>query len=84
MLRITGFTFLLNFFKPQQEKVMVEEIKKKTDTFLQGLREDFDKAVIKLITEKETLTTGDILYRFCLLILASSFCTLRNSGFQET
>jgi len=41
--------------------LMVEEIKKKTDTFLQGLREDFDKAVINLITEKETLTNGDIL-----------------------
>jgi len=57
------FTFLLNFFKPYHQgiKKMVEEIKKKTDTFLQGLREDFDKAVINLITEKETLTNGDIL-----------------------
>ena len=41
---------------------MVEEIKKKTDTFLQGLREDFDKAVIELITEKETLTNGDYIF----------------------
>jgi len=40
---------------------MVDEIQQKTDTFLQGLREDFDKAVIELITEKETLTNGDIL-----------------------
>mmetsp|Transcript_33520 Transcript_33520/g.48616 ORF Transcript_33520/g.48616 Transcript_33520/m.48616 type:complete len:347 (+) Transcript_33520:28-1068(+) len=35
--------------------MMVEEIKLKIDTFLQGLREDFDGAVTTLITEKEIL-----------------------------
>ena len=38
--------------------MMMKEIKQKTDIFLQGLQEDFDRAVVDSITKKEALDCG--------------------------